>query len=64
MMKNIDSANSALYHIETIERKLKMLRQTINPETGTLNDSRLMAQLMVTAEDEMKNLREDLVRLM
>lgn len=41
-----------------------MLRQTINPQTGTVNDSQLMAGLMIGAEDEMRDLRDDLVRLM
>lgn len=63
-MTNQEAAESALYHIEAIEGKLVLLRQTINPQTGTLTDSKVMAGLMIGAEDEMRSLREDLVRIM
>lgn len=63
-MTNQEAASSALYHIDAIERKLKMLKQLINPQTGTVSDSQVMAGLMVTSQDEMNDLRDDLVRLM
>lgn len=61
---NFQAASSALYHIEAIERKLKMLKQLINPQTGTTSDSQVMCGLAIGVEDEISSLREDLVRLM
>lgn len=63
-MDNTIAATSALYHVECIERKLKMLKQLINPQTGTVRDPQMMASLAISAEDEMRDLRDDLVRLM
>jgi hypothetical protein len=63
-MTTHEAASSALYHIEAIERRLKMLKQMINPQTGTVTDTGVMAGLVVTAEDEMRDLRDDLVRLL
>lgn len=63
-MTTHEAASSALYHIEAIERRFKLLKQMINPQTGTVTDPGVMASLMVTAEDEMRDLRDDLVRLL
>lgn len=64
MITNHEAATSALYHIEAIERRLKMLKQLINPQYGLVTDTAVMASLMIGTEDEIRDLRDDLVRLL
>lgn len=61
---NHDAAQSALYHIEAIERRLKLLKQYINPQAGVVNDMQVVAGLMNGTEDEMNDLRADIVRFL
>lgn len=64
MTVNHEAASSALYHIEAIERRLKMLRQLVNPEKGVIGDTQVAAGLFIGAEDEMRDLRDDITRLL
>lgn len=64
MISSYEAAQSALDHIEAIERRLKMLKQMINPQTGTVTDKQVMAGLVVSSEDEMIDLRNDLMRFL
>ena len=59
-----ESASSALYHIAAIERRLAMLKLMINPLTGTVTDTQVMSRLALAVDDEIVELRDDLVRLM
>jgi hypothetical protein len=61
---NFEAASSALYHIEAIERRLKMLKQMINPQTGAVTDSQVMAGLANSIEYEIIDLRDDLIRFL
>ena len=61
---NHEAAQSALDHIETLERCLKLLRQYINPQVGVINDMQAVAKLVNCAGDEMVNLRANIVRFL
>jgi len=64
MTVNHEAASSALYHIEAVERRLKMLKQLINPEKGVISDTQVAAGLFIGTEDEMRDLRDDITRLL
>ena len=64
MLTNHDAAGSALYHIEAIERRLKLLKQYINPRIGVINDTPMVARLMNGIEDEFSDLRNDIVKFL
>ena len=61
---NHEAAQSALDHIETLERCLNLLRQHINPQIGVINNIQVVAGLMNGLEDEMVNLRANIVRFL
>lgn len=64
MTENHEAAQSAIYHIEAIERRLKMLKQLVNSNKGLLVDTQVASGLFIGAEDEMRDLRDDIVRLL
>jgi hypothetical protein len=61
---NHEAALSALYHIEAIERRLNLLKQLLDSDRGLLTDTRQASGLFIRAEDEMQDLRSDIVRLL
>jgi hypothetical protein len=64
MITNHVAAQSALYHIESIERKLKLLKQYINPEAGVVNNMQVVCGLVNSVDDEIIGLEADLVRFL
>lgn len=57
------AACSAIYHLETIERRIRILKTLINPLVGVTSDRALMRQAMQGIEDEVVELRVDVERL-
>ncbi len=57
--KDMDSMATAamLEQIESIERKVKLMKQYINPEIGTV-DMRVFSGLWLSANDCMETLRD------
>lgn len=64
MVINHKAAGSAIYHIESMERKLKLLKQYINPVDGVVNDTSMAAQLVNAVDAEMTDLQIDLSRFL
>lgn len=56
---SFEAASSALYHIEAIERRLKMLKQMFNPQTGTVTDPQVMVGLVNAIDEEVTDLNID-----
>lgn len=61
---NHEAASSALYHIEAMERRLKLMKQYINPQAGVANDAQVVRGLAQGIEDELTDLHNDLMALL
>lgn len=64
MIVNHEAAQSALYHIEAIERRAKLLRQYINPQAGAIHDTDVVCGLVNAIDAELVDLRDDLIRFL
>jgi hypothetical protein len=54
---NRQAAQSAIFEIDAAERKLRMLKQYINPEAGTVRDMQIVDGLFNGADDCMKMIK-------
>ncbi len=61
---NHEAASSALYHIEAIERRMKFLKQHINPQAGVIIDTMVVKSLMEGLEDDITDLHNDVIVLL
>jgi hypothetical protein len=50
-------------HIEALERKVRLMKQFINPETGTIDKSN-MANLYQSSNDELGSIRDLIVKFL
>jgi hypothetical protein len=57
-----DAAQKAIFEIDAAERKLRMLKQYINPETGTVRDMQIVSGLFISADDCMKMIQHHLAK--
>lgn len=64
MTINHEAASSALYHVEAIERRLKLIKQYINPEKGVVNDMQVVAGLVNGIDEEISDLHIDLSKFL
>lgn len=60
MIVNYAAAQSAMYHIKAIERKLSLVKQYINPRAGTVDNTDIVSGLVNDADDEISDLIADL----
>jgi hypothetical protein len=58
------AAQTIIHEIDAAERKLRMLKQYVNPEAGTVRDTQIVAGLFIGAEDCMKVINAQLVRFL
>ena len=61
---NHEAAQSAIYHIDTMVRKLTLLKQYINTATGTINDPQVVIGLANGVDEEITELHIDVTRLL
>jgi hypothetical protein len=59
-----ESAQKLIHEIDAAERKLRMLKQYINPETGTVRDMQIVSGLFNGADDCMKTINGLLVKFL
>ena len=59
---NREAAQKAIFEIDAAERKLRMLKQYINPETGTVRDMQIVDGLFNGSEDCMEMIRAQLAK--
>lgn len=64
MVVNHEAAQSAIYHIEAIERRVKLLKQYINPRAGVVTDIGVVAGLSMSTEEEVNDLIRDLAKFL
>lgn len=64
MTTSLEAAQSAIYHITSMERKLTLLKQYINPVTGTINDPQVVIGLVNGVDEEITDLNIDVARLL
>lgn len=53
-----------IHEIDAAERKLRMMKQYINPQTGTVRDTAVVAGLFNGADDCMKMINASLVKFL
>jgi hypothetical protein len=61
---NREAAQKAIFEIDAAERKLRMLKQYINPETGTVRDMQIVSGLYHGANDCMKEINAALAKFL
>jgi len=59
---NREAAQKAIFEIDAAERKLRMMKQYINPEAGTVLDIQVMYGLFNGAEDCMEVIQAQLAK--
>lgn len=59
-----EATQSLIENINAAERKLRMMKQYINPEVGTVNDMQLVAGLFHGTDDCMKTINNLLVKFL
>ena len=64
MTTNHEAAQSAIYHIESMERKLKLLKQYINPQAGVVVDEDIVKNLVNGVDEEITDLSLDVERIL
>jgi len=56
------AAQTLIHEIDAAERKLRMLKQYINPETGTVRDIQIVDGLFNGSKDCMEMIRAQLTK--
>jgi hypothetical protein len=59
-VSNLTVTASLLHNIESAERRLRLLRQYINPQNGTVNSVDLACNTFYGIEENVENLRKGL----
>lgn len=63
-VQNREAAQAAIEQIDAAERKLRMMKQYINPEKGVITDIHVVSGLFHGTEDCMKNINSLLVKFL
>ncbi len=61
---NIKAAQSLIQHLDTVEQKLLLIRQSINPELGVVTEMNAVAGLFLAVQKELIEVNVDLVRFL
>jgi len=59
---NREATQKAIFEIDAAERKLRMMKQYINPEAGTVRDMQIVSGLFISANDCMKLIQHHLAK--